>query len=69
MATASDREQSCQLLLDASEEVDGVQEWDGMPLQSWGDIRVEYVDSYGMRQVRGETMCHICISKDPWRKE
>ena len=38
-------------------------------LLSWGDIRVEYVDSYGVRQVRGEMMCHVCISKDPQRKE
>lgn len=40
MATAGDRERSRQLLLDASEEVDGVREWDGPPRRYLGVVRV-----------------------------
>lgn len=40
MATAGDRERSRQLLLDASEEVDDVREWDGPPRRYLGVVRV-----------------------------
>jgi hypothetical protein len=54
VATAGDRERSRQLPLDASEEVDGVREWDGAPGRCLGVGRMAIGAGAGARSSDSE---------------
>jgi hypothetical protein len=60
VATAGDRERSRQLLLDASDEVDGVREWDGPPRRYLGVSREEM----GVRSADSELRQDVAAEDD-----
>jgi hypothetical protein len=64
VATAGDRERSRQLPLDASEEVDGVREWDGAPRRCLGVGRVVIGAGAGARSTDSEWRHDTAVEAD-----